>query len=208
MTMQSTTKRLTTATYALSLGLLLSGSLAMAADAPVETQSTAPAAIATAPNWTAAQRQQYREQYWDQMKKSAGDLWTKWGFTPEERQKYRERMQQSVGGLWTKWGLTPENRQQYWAQMQRGWHDLGMKMNPPAETPPTAPAMVAVAPAATPLTAGPPAVPNPPGMINSWTPEQRRQYLEQLRQKAPSIWMTWRLTPEERQQYWEFMQRG
>lgn len=175
--MKSTTKRLTTTASALTLGLLLSGPFAMAADAPVAPPSTAAAPAATEFQWTPEARQQY----WDQMQQKAKALWTKWGLTPAERRQYWEQMQQKASELWTTWGLTPEQRQQYAAQMQGWWNDLGTTINPPAETLPTVPATAAVdlaAPAAAQL---------------------RRPHYP---------WSTWRMTPEQRHQYWANMQHG
>jgi len=155
MTIQSTTKRLTTTASALSLGFLLCGQLATAADAPAATPAPVPA-IETYPSWTAQERQQH----WEQMQQSARELWAKVNLSPEQRQQYWEQVQQGAQDLWDKWGLSAQQRQHYWAQLQQGWNDLVAMVNPPAETPPTAPASAApVAVAATPPTAPAPAAP-------------------------------------------------
>ena len=155
MTIQSTTKRLTTTASALSLGFLLCGQLATAADAPAATPAPVPA-IETYPSWTAQERQQH----WEQMQQSARELWAKVNLSPEQRQQYWEQVQQGAQDLWDKWGLSAQQRQHYWEQMQQGWNDLVAMVNPPAETPPTAPASAApVAVAATPPTAPAPAAP-------------------------------------------------
>ena len=181
MTIQSTTKRLTTTASALSLGLLLSGPLAMAAQAPAATPPPAPA-IETYPSWTPQERQQH----WEQMQQSARELWAKVNLSPEQRQQYWEQVQQSARDLWAKWGLTAEQRQQYWESMQREGQTA---MNPPAEAPPTAPAPAAVALAATPSAALPAAVTYPP-------------------ERVYNILSLWGLTPEQRRQYWASMQQG
>lgn len=198
--MQSKTKHLTTTATVLSLGFLLSGSLAMAADAPAVTPSIDPASANIYPHWTPEQRQQY----WVELQQKANDLWTKWGLTQEQGQQYWEQMQRwwqmnmspeqrhqywvqlqlKANELWTKWGLSPEQRQQYTEQMRGLWNDLGTMMNAPVETPPTVPAIAAVAPAAA----------NPPGMM--------------VQRRAHYPWSTWGMTAEQRQQHWAKIQRG
>jgi hypothetical protein len=154
-TMQSKTKHLTTTATVLSLGFLLSGSLAMAADAPAVTPSIDPASA----KWQMNMSPEQRHQYWVQLQLKANELWTKWGLSPEQRQQYTEQMR----------GL---------------WNDLGTMMNAPVETPPTVPAIAAVAPAAA----------NPPGMM--------------VQRRAHYPWSTWGMTAEQRQQHWAKIQRG
>jgi len=174
--MRLTTKHLTTTAAALSLGLLLAGSPAMAADAPPATLSSAPLPAVIYPLWTPEERRQSFEQ----MLQRGREHW--------------EQVQQSARELWVKWGPTPEQRQQYWGQIQQGWQDLKADLkamvSPSAKTPPPAPAMAAaVAPTATPSAA----------LAATATYPPMRVY---------NILALWRMTPEQRQQYWEYMQRG
>lgn len=47
------------------------------------------------------------------------------------------------------------------------------------------------------------------GMMHDWTPEQRRQHWEQMRQYGQGPGMMWDLTPEERERHWQWMrERG
>lgn len=181
MNMHTTTLRLTTAASALSLGLMLSGSLATAADPPAATLSTATPAVETYPSWTFEER----KQHWQQLQESARDLWAKVDLTPEQRQQYWEQTQQSARELWAKWGLSPEQSQRYWAQIQRGWNDLEAMISPPAASTPAIAAMAAGAAQST----APYSAANPPMRIHNPLAQ-------------------WRMTPEQRQQYWEYMQRG
>lgn len=88
MTMHATTKRLTKTAAALVLGLCLSGSLAMAEQAPAATPSTT-TSVDAYPRWTPEERRQH----WEGIKKSARDLWTHWAPSAEQRQHYWEYMQ-------------------------------------------------------------------------------------------------------------------
>lgn len=185
MTMSSTTKGLTTTASGLSLGLLLSGSVTMAADTPAVALPTAPPAVETYPHWTLEEHRQH----WEQTLQGARDLWAKVHLTPEERQHYWEEMKLSAGDLLTKWGLDPEQRQQYWEELQQGWHDLEAMMSPSAETPPTVAAITAVVPASSPSAALAPAAVYPPKRVHY-------------------IWALWGMTPEQRLEYWAYMQQG
>ena len=236
MIMQSTTKRRATMAAALSLGLLLSGPLAMAAEAPTPTATPSVASPADGypHHWTAEQRQQH------------------W-----------ENVQQGARDLWAKWAPTPEQRQHYWEQVKRGWHDLVAMISPSAETPPTAPviagvapaplavapaaaaasAVTAVAPAAAPVAA---VVPAAAAVASSVAPvaPAAAAVAPSVREVVPAVapvaavvpaaalapevipstplpiaatsppakslamWTLWSMTPEQRREYWLYMQRG
>jgi hypothetical protein len=108
MTVYSIATRLVTAT-ALSLGLLLAGSIATAADAPPATQpSTPPTAPAYGPGMMAPGMM-------DNM-------------TPEQRQQHLEQMRQS--------GYGPGMMGQGQGMMGQG---VGTMMGAPASTPPASP---------------------------------------------------------------------
>ena len=71
MTVYSTTTRLTMAN-ALSLGLLLTGSITSAADAPAASQSSAPSpAPAYGPGMMYNMTPEQQQQHWEQMRRQA-----------------------------------------------------------------------------------------------------------------------------------------
>lgn len=91
MTVYSITTRLATAT-ALSLGLLLSGSIATAADAPPAAQpSTPPTAPAYGPGMMDNMTPEQRQQHWEQMRQS--------GYGPGMMGQGQGMMGQGVGTM-------------------------------------------------------------------------------------------------------------